>query len=474
MKKRPFKPVDPGKPLQTEEKNRRGYKRMKTKLKLICFTSLALIQAFIARAEYKETMEPNGLTKNLVTDFKMVDDNAKGNQSEKLQEAIDRVAKKGGGKLLLPKGTYRFSGINLKSNVHLLIEKDTVIKPWWPTGTKTVVFVLDGEEGHIENVSIRGVGGKFIVDYSDRGSNPGEGIRAVNCKQVKNFMVSDLYVKDSFTTYCAVIFTPAKGEPKKGAIFRPTDGLVKNLKSTDSSPGYGLVQMHAGERIHFENLEAYGGGVTFRLETGSGGLYGGIHDITAKNIYCENGSTAVLMGPHTAQNGMVTIDGVIVKSCAFAVTMGSGFIEKKNEGNPNYKKGVFADGSTVRNVHAIFGTNAAVSLKGLVNVPKEYLKDLRIDENDRKQKRVRGPSVGVVRDGTENSWKPIIENVTEEGFKYNKGVTKGSKTDRINWRDALEGTPLLEQLSKNPPQIKKGRTEGGKKKRKSKSDRKKK
>jgi hypothetical protein len=48
--------------------------------------------------------------------------------------------------------------------VHLLIEKDTVIKPYWPEGQKVVVFSLtlpvdsrrDAKslEGHIENVSI--------------------------------------------------------------------------------------------------------------------------------------------------------------------------------------------------------------------------------------------------------------------------------------------------------------------------------
>ena len=412
---------------------------------LILLATLAWIPA--AGAEYRETMDPNGSTKNLTTDFGMVDDNAQSNQSDKLQKAIDAVSAAGGGRLLMPKGTYSFSGITMKSNVHLLIEKDTVIKPYWPAGTKTVVFSLNGDRGHIENVSIRGVGGKFIVDYSDRGSIPGEGIRVINCRQVKNFLISDIFVKDSFTTYCAVIFTPARGNDlAELKVLRPTDGLVKHLTSTDSSPGYGLVQMHGGERIHFENLAAYGGGVTFRLETGAGGADAGVHDITAKNLYCENGTTAVLLGPHTAQNGMVKIDGVKVKSCAWAVTMGGGFVEEKHKNDPNFKPGRFADGTTVKNIHAIFGTNAAISTKGFGSVPKPYLKDLRFDENDRKQKRVRGPSVGVVRDSTEGTWIPIIENVTCEGFEYNKGITKGSKKDRINWKEAIAGTPLLKQM----------------------------
>ncbi|VGO18075.1 glycoside hydrolase family protein [Pontiella sulfatireligans] len=415
------------------------------------------------RADYKETMDSNGLTQNLQADYGFVDDNAGSDQSAKLQQAIDQVAEQGGGRLILPKGVYSFSGINLKSGVHLLIEKDTVIKPWWPDGSKIAVFAMDGssgtEAGYVENVSIRGLGGKFIVDYSERGARKGEGSRVVNCRGVKNFQISDVYVKDSFTTYCAFVFTPVKDKATRGkGVYGPTDGLVKNLKNTDSSAGYGLVQMHGGDTIHFENLEAYGGGVTFRLETGSGGEHGGIHHITAKNIYCENGMSAMVMGPHSAQNGVVKVDGVTAKSCMYAAMMGPGYVETKYQGNDKFKPGIFGKGSTVENVHAIFGTDAAISLKEIVYVPKKYHKDLRIDKNDPKQKRIRGASIGAVRDATEGSWNPIIKNVTSEGFEYNKGVMKTSKKDRVNWKQVLKGLPIadeLEQALKKVPKKKK-------------------
>ncbi|WP_136060035.1 glycoside hydrolase family protein [Pontiella sulfatireligans] len=413
---------------------------------LIILAMLAVIPS--VNAAYKETMDPNGLTKNLKKDFGMVDDNAKSDQSEKLQEAIDAVSKKGGGRLILPKGTYSFTGITMKSDVHLMIEKDTVIKPWWPANTKTQLFSLNGDLEHIENVSIRGVDGPFIVDYSNRGSIAGESIRTVNCRRVKNFLISDMTIKDSYTTYCALSFTSAKN--KNGMtntdVMVPTDGWVGNLLCTDSSPGYGLLQMHAGRRIDFENLSSIGGGPAFRLETGGGGEHGGIHDITAKNIYCENGAQAVLMGPHTSQNGLVMIDGVTVKSCSWAVTMGPGFVEEKNKSNPDIKRGCFADGSTVKNIHAIFGTNACISTKSISSVPKEYLKLIRVDKPDRKQKRVRGPSIGVVSDGTQGSWLPVIENVTQEGFKHNKGVTKTSRDNRSSMEKVLKGLPVLEEF----------------------------
>ena len=147
------------------------------------------------------------------------------NQSEIVQKAIDDVAAAGGGRLILPKGTYRFAKVLLRSNVHLLIEKDTVIKPYWPEGEKTVVFdldaerptqkkkmTLDQEKAFIENVSIRGFGGRWIIDFSDRERKKGEGVRGIVAKMVRNFLIADLDVKDNFTVYCGITLTPLQAE----------------------------------------------------------------------------------------------------------------------------------------------------------------------------------------------------------------------------------------------------------------------
>lgn len=76
------------------------------------------------------------------------------------------------------------------------------------------------------------------------------------------------------------------------------------------------------------------------------------------------------------------------------------------------------------------------SLKGLANIPKEHPRELRFDENDRSLKRVRGPSIGVVLNRTAGSWKPITENVTSEGFQYNRR----DHDDRRETASKLEGT----------------------------------
>ena len=81
--------------------------------------------ALSSDAAYKETMDPDGLAKDLKADYGLVDDNAVNDQSEKFQQAIDELSAKGGGNLTIPKGTCLFNGVQLKSNVHVLLAS-----PW--------------------------------------------------------------------------------------------------------------------------------------------------------------------------------------------------------------------------------------------------------------------------------------------------------------------------------------------------------
>ena len=385
-----------------------------------------------ARAEYIETMDPSGLTRNLRTHYGLVDDDARTNQSETLQKAIDDVAAAGGGRLVMPRGTYRFAGIYLKSNVHLLIEEDTVIKPDWPEGQKVVVFLLDTqrpsnrkaarqhEREYIRNVSIRGLGGRFIVDYSDRKRKEGEGCRAVLCRMVKNFLIADLDVNDNFTVYCGITLTPTRSKTKDVSdweVTRATDGTIRNCRIFNASPGYGLVQLHGAQSVHFENLYAKGG-VALRLETGALGGHTAVFDVTGKNIYCEDGRCAVMLGPHSAVNGFVHIDGVTSKSCTYAVQIGMAGVKKTELArNPAAKPGRFADGSSIRNIHAIFGTNAQIKSHAILEVPEAYYDDLRLRDDP---KFFDGPSIGAVKNSTEGAYHVIVENVTLEGFQYNK------------------------------------------------------
>lgn len=418
-------------------------------LKLTLLTTALIAWTTTARAEYQETMDAAGLTRNLKSDYGLVDDNAGTNQSAKLQAAINDMAAAGGGRLVLPKGTYRFARVYLKSNVHLLIEEDTVIKPYWPKGEKTVVFMLDVEDAsrqkgakegeYIENVSIRGLGGRFIVDYSDRKRVEGEGIRSVLCRMVKNFLISDLDVKDNFTVYCGLTMSPTRSKDKNAKdweVSRATDGTIRNCRIFNASPGYGLVQLHGAQSLHFEDLYAKGG-VALRLETGALGGHTAVFDISGRNIVCENGRCAVMLGPHSAVNGFVHVDGVTAKSCAYAVQLGFGGVKKEELArNPDATSGRFADGSSIKNIHAIFGNDAQIKTHAILEIPEAYFDDLRLREVS---KFFDGPSIGAVKDATEGAYHVNIENVTLEGFEYNKDkkILTPEDTRPGKWAHAL-------------------------------------
>lgn len=116
--------------------------------KLIQLTLVLALCSVRGNAGYTETMIPMGTSRNLRTDYGLVDDDAKADQSATFQSAIDDLATAGGGRLIVPKGTYRLARIRLKSNIHLLIEAGTVFKcrlqcmtllrKMWPAKTEGV------------------------------------------------------------------------------------------------------------------------------------------------------------------------------------------------------------------------------------------------------------------------------------------------------------------------------------------------
>jgi len=143
-----------------------------------------------------------------------------------------------------------------------------------------------------------------------------------------------------------------------------------------------------------------------------------VYDITAKNVTCEDGRCAVMLGPHSAVNGLVRVDGVTAKSCTYAVTIGLGGVKKAELArNPNATNGSFADGSSIKNIHAVFGKNAQVKTHAILAVPEEYYGSLRLREDP---KFFDGPSIGAVKDSTKGVYRVTIANVTLEGFKHNK------------------------------------------------------
>ncbi len=390
------------------------------------------------QAQYKETMNLNGLTKDLKKDYNLKDDNAKSDQSSKLTKAISDVYKKGGGVINIPKGVYCFGNIEMKSNVHILIEGETVIKPAKKHG---VVFLFSSSPSeskkepqfYIENTSVRGLNGAFTIDYHTRVRKDRQ--RAIILRMVKNFLIQDMIVKDNYSTFCGITLTPSNEKVKDVSgwkVSRPTSGTIKNITHYNASPGYGLVQCHGAQSVHFENLYCMGG-VSFRLEVGAANKNVGVFDLTAKNIINEDGRCSVMINPHSAKCGKVTVDGVKAISSGWAVQIGDGHVK---ENAPDQTIGWFDSSSSIKNVTAVWGNTAQFRADQLLFFPnRDNYNDIKLWSDG---KFMVGPCFGAVANSAKN-YKINVEKVKlhgfPEGYENYAVISKKSLREGNKWKE---------------------------------------
>lgn len=279
--------------------------------------------------------------------------------------------------------------------------------------TKSVgIFNCGSDTLAIENISIKGIGGKFTVKLPEY--EPG--IRVFSMSNVRNFLISNCHVEDQRTKFSSVQFG-ASGL-KRGQRAIPTSGTVQNISVVNAHYGYGVVQTQAAHNVLFENLSGVGG-ATLRLETGyklmNDVQYGGLKNIVGRNIGCEDGNAAVMISPHAMTNGVVTIDGVTTKGCGFGVRIDSGFVSKKYKAE-GLKPGTFAEGSSVKNVTATFGMNAQIKPKHFKYMPLELRGQLQSMDDSEDGESVRGPSIAAMLNDA--NYEVTVENVQAKEFEY--------------------------------------------------------
>lgn len=232
----------------------------------------------------------------------------------------------------VPRRTYNWNKVVLKSNIHLQIAGGTTIKF---DGTRGGVFSIGAGRGgqRLKNVSISGQGGqKFTVDISAT-NLVNKNVNAVKIGRVDNFRIADISIKDRRSSVNSIVLVHVgrASEDRPG----PADGVIENIKQTGSHTGYGLIQTYSADNVLFKNLDC-DGGVTLRMETDdivmkselkNGSKKGGIKDIFAYNIKNTNGITAVMFSPHFVENGNVTVEKVNATGSTFAVRVEKGFLE---------------------------------------------------------------------------------------------------------------------------------------------------
>lgn len=343
--------------------------------------------------------------------------------SQALQNAIDALtANPNGGKIIIPAGTFYLLDIHLKDNVHIVIDPDAVIKPSASSG---IIFRYGyHHKGSSAAVTIRNVsircsqeGGKYTVDYSEAPSNPNK-IHFVNCKNVVNFMIADFFIRDNWTKISAISMSAAGYD---GQWWRPENGVIKNGDMSMGHYGYGLIQMQVGKKVLFKDL-AGTGGVTVRLESGAVPHtpdWMNMDSIWVRNVSSTDGHGALMMGPHTKDNGHVDADGVTSIGSLWAVGAGGGYVTNE-EDSLGYTPGSFASTCVVTNIHAVYGEIAQLKSKNFDEIPCA-IRHLISTEPVMDGKIYIGPASCAVHSTNEEKANPytiLWSNITTEGFEH--------------------------------------------------------
>ncbi|NIJ44845.1 hypothetical protein FHR24_001284 [Wenyingzhuangia heitensis] len=362
-----------------------------------------------------------GVTKDLVADYG-ANGNDTNNDSSILQTAIDDLtALDNGGKIKIPAGVYYLGNIKMKSKVHLVFHKDAIIRPIVPATGNWRIFSFGKNSETIEDVSIRGDGGKFTIDFRTPDvavNNRGQVFLVLN---VNNFLIDSFHLLDNNTIFNAANFGFTEYE---GSYYGPQNGVFKNASDDRAHAGYGVAQVRIGKHILFKDVVG-NGGVTLRIESGSVQIVDlhevthnlGVFDIVGRNISGSNSNSVIMISPHTMTNGKVDIDNVTSTNCATAVRVDKGFEEH------GYPAGTFSDDCKVTNVTASYGESAQLNWWRVKYLPCDTeIRDLVATTLNVDGESYNAPSIAAIINTASSTGDGMFNvnfsNVKQNGFLY--------------------------------------------------------
>ncbi|WP_139957015.1 glycoside hydrolase family protein [Flavicella sediminum] len=356
--------------------------------------------------------------KNFRTDFN-ADLTFDTDDSGNLQAAIDAISLSGGGKLTIPQGNYTFSGINMKSNVHLEIDENAVIRPPLKGSDQRnyYLFSFGRETAAVKNVSITSSANKFKIDLTQVDNI---NVTVFSLKNVDGFLLSGFVVDDVLTDFSSIAFGITE---YNGTYYWPRNGVVKNATTNNADYGYGLIQAQAATNVFFKDLSGTGG-VTLRFETGEKNMNnlqkGGVRDMYAENISCTNGNAALMISPHAMHNGKVYANGITSVSCGFGIRIGGGYVAKKYDQDIGLTSGDYEE-VTLLNIKATYGQNKAqLKSKHYKYMPcnlRDLVETTPINTLEEDAKSFWGPSIAGVIDTSNFPVNLIREDVNAIGFQ---------------------------------------------------------
>lgn len=237
------------------------------------------------------------------------------------QQAIDDVAAGGGGRVIVPRGTYELGPVDLRSDVHVVFDGQSILRAnvtgFQPTANINLFAFGDGNGSSpgVSNVSMRSLGSptRFIFDRFNH-----DRLRAFLVGDAQNFFISNFVIVDSRTRFSAVSFAWV-GDTAGGTARLPIDGTVQHIRNNNAHYGFGAVQAQGGRNVEFRDIETVGG-VAVRVETGfpvlnralgaEGRRENSIDNLVTEDISCFHGQAALFLSPHTLTQGSVVARSV--------------------------------------------------------------------------------------------------------------------------------------------------------------------
>ncbi|WP_346882828.1 T9SS type A sorting domain-containing protein [uncultured Algibacter sp.] len=397
---------------------------------LLCFVyafGFAQINRNISENNFYNAPTSHNLRQVNIVDFGAVR-NDNNNDTQALNNAIDDLVATGGGTVFIPSGTFLLNSVILKSNVKVLVSANAVLKPFIIPGqnvtTSTFIMFRAGGNGFINNVALQSDNNnrKFTIDF--RGSSYVKS-RAISLTNIQNFFISGIRHLDNksvFPTLNLSISGPLDN------LKSPRFGVIKNMTTTNTVSGYGLIQMQAANNILFKNL-ACTGGIALRLESDfrrnafrPEAQQQKINQIIGRNIRCTNGQAAVQISPHTIDQGIVDIRNIRSTSCEYALKVEGGFTTDDEE-SEGLTPGSFNSNSFFSNINATWGANAQVRPVFLRFIPCN-LRDRIRNNNSANESSNIAPSLAPVLMFERGSPERVvgfygvkIRSITKNGFQ---------------------------------------------------------
>lgn len=349
--------------------------------------------------------------------------------SELLNTTIASLSKEGGGIIRIKKGMYYLINVQLRSNIHIKIDKDVMIEPYLDKNAKKTasnIFEV-GKEFLIENVAITNADEDNENQSTWFSANFPKGdyrMKIITGCNVRNFKFSGFKITDSYTPFSCIALNLPDSRDRNEVPFQ---GIVKNILLTNSHVGYGVIQIQAGKTILCKNLEGIGG-VTMRVETGSGETgkenVMTVDDIVGRNIKIKNGDAAFNVSPHRVDQGRVDVEGITAVNSTFAVQIAAGFKDRKEGGVDNI--GTFDSRSYVGDITVTGGKGAQVKSKDFIYFNCEERKEMETKCQNPDYESTPGRSIGVIR--TNATLASGCKNGSDGGC-YEVNIGKITKTN---------------------------------------------